>query len=364
LFAATCAFYHYFNPIISTTNATLSSSLKYKLPFPDNTFNFVRLANLNLCVPYAKWTRLLREVRRVLAPHGRLEFIEDVAWFPYGKPPTSSTHLSARRCSSGPRSGFDDDGDDNISNNRHNAKAQDKESLDEGIDMTEYPDPVLEWNDRKASSERLEEVFESMIENKYKMYPRPARHMPLMLKLVFGETGFDHVTTKQLFLASQQGPTSPIEPETDSDKSSFASTDSGFASASSLNPPGPKIRWKFGKGKKPEPSSPDEPLPNVHSAKAAAILGLPPQSPPTTLSRVQSPGLFLYPSTFIPLTPSALEMHVCKHMHVLLGCKAALKEYAVRGYLHGPGFNHKRIPADKFEDMIWDYEWLVVNSQC
>lgn len=60
-------------------------SLKYKLPFPDNTFDLVRMANLALCIPYDQWELVLRQVHRVLMPGGRLELIDDDIYFPYGE---------------------------------------------------------------------------------------------------------------------------------------------------------------------------------------------------------------------------------------------------------------------------------------
>ena len=62
-------------------------SINYKLPFPDNTFDFVRMANLVLCIPYDKWEFVLGQVLRVLTPGGRLELIDDQIYFPYGDAP-------------------------------------------------------------------------------------------------------------------------------------------------------------------------------------------------------------------------------------------------------------------------------------
>ncbi|KAJ3485484.1 hypothetical protein NLJ89_g11897 [Agrocybe chaxingu] len=57
--------------------------LRYRLPFLDKSFDFVRMANLVLCVPYEQWDSLLSEVHRVLTDGGRLEFIDDEMLFPY-----------------------------------------------------------------------------------------------------------------------------------------------------------------------------------------------------------------------------------------------------------------------------------------
>jgi len=62
-----------------------SFSVNYKFPFPDDTFDFVRMANLALCIPYDKWEFVLGQVHRVLTPGGRLELIDDDIYFPYGE---------------------------------------------------------------------------------------------------------------------------------------------------------------------------------------------------------------------------------------------------------------------------------------
>lgn len=67
----------------------------------------------------------------------------------------------------------------------------------------------------------------------------------------------------------------------------------------------------------------------------------------------QSPGLLLWPTTFLPLSPSELEMHACKHVHTLLGCKPALVEF-IEAQVDEHG---ARLVTDEgFRQAIWDYE--------
>jgi hypothetical protein len=125
------------------------------------------------------------------------------------------------------------------------------------------------------------------------------------------------------------------------------------------------------KGKKGDRSSVESvlsPIPEAISPKAAGRLGISasatpapsPRSPrnpitPPPSRTTQSPGLILWPNTLIELGSFALEMHACKHMHSLLGCKAALYEYAQQLYRDADG---KSLLDDAmFDDLIWDYEW-------
>jgi SAM-dependent methyltransferase len=59
--------------------------VRFPLPFPPNTFDLVRMANLSLAIPADSWEFVLTEVNRVLQVSGRLELIDDVIAFPYGK---------------------------------------------------------------------------------------------------------------------------------------------------------------------------------------------------------------------------------------------------------------------------------------
>jgi len=70
-------------------------------------------------------------------------------------------------------------------------------------------------------------------------------------------------------------------------------------------------------------------------------------------SMAQSPGLILWPSTFIPMEPLELEMHACKHMHVLLGCKAALSDF-IQDVKGTDGRAH--ISQVELNDLTWEYE--------
>ncbi|KAF7966001.1 hypothetical protein HWV62_40505 [Athelia sp. TMB] len=93
------------------------------------------------------------------------------------------------------------------------------------------------------------------------------------------------------------------------------------------------------------------------NAKAASRLGVEfsPADPK------QSPGLILWPATFIPMEASELEMHACKHMHALLGCKAALLDYieTIKDEQDQPYMSR-----EEFDDLIWDYECFRRKRLC
>jgi len=88
-------------------------------------------------------------------------------------------------------------------------------------------------------------------------------------------------------------------------------------------------------------------------AAAATVASMPQQPHASPSSPLQSPGLFVWPSTFIPVTPVELEMHANKYVHTLLGCKPALAEF-IAHFTDGDGTRF--VDEDEFHDIVWQYE--------
>ncbi|KAF5392427.1 hypothetical protein D9757_002296 [Collybiopsis confluens] len=74
--------------------------VRYPLPFPRDSFDLVRIANLSLAIPADRWDYVLSEVYRVLRAGGRIELIDDSIYFPYGKqqPSTSYPRMRSNTC--------------------------------------------------------------------------------------------------------------------------------------------------------------------------------------------------------------------------------------------------------------------------
>ena len=138
-----------------------------------------------------------------------------------------------------------------------------------------------------------------------------------------------------------------------------------------------KLGISFGSSIKEAPSTPPPPLQpdqsqaRILSAKAAGRLGISysdlaaatvasthqqPSVCPSPSSPLQSPGLLVWPSTFIPLTPVEVEMHANKYVHTLLGCKPALAEF-ISQFTDEDGTRF--VDDDEFHEVMWKYEWYV-----
>ena len=82
------------------------------------------------------------------------------------------------------------------------------------------------------------------------------------------------------------------------------------------------------------------------------------EAPSTTPGPVQHPGLLIWPDTYVPMSAGELEMHACKYIQTLLGCRPALEEFVAK-FVDDRG--DRFIGEEEFRDEIWDYEWYVLN---
>jgi hypothetical protein len=317
------------------------------------------MANLSLAIPYDSWSLVIKEVRRVLTPGGRLEFIDDQIFFPYEKPPPSSSPLTiVPKRSSMVNLKASSSTSDCILN-------QERGSNDV-VRKPDLPCPEAEWEERAANSRALESMFQRMLEKNFRIHSRPADFTQNLLQTVFGRENANKSHTFHIAL-------SPAD--VDSDATAFESP-----SSTSKKTWMPSIDWDR-KEKKREVGTetsheawvPASKIPETISAKAAERLGISIPSPDAASSthlgittdlsvsrpaRVQSPGVILYPSTFIPMSPTELEMHACRHMHVLLGCKSALEKFL----FSFKGEDGKPLVGEsELEDILWDYQWCLIT---
>ncbi|KAI0720115.1 hypothetical protein C8T65DRAFT_706094 [Cerioporus squamosus] len=379
--------------------------VKYALPFPDNSFDLVRMANLTLCIPMSRWKFVLTQVRRVLKPGGRLELIDDDLFFPSVLPRTardsppspqkhqwkrtasaSSTSTSSRSsslCRSLSNKQLPDVPSPHGSPDRKGSKGHARKPSD------------VEFSTNATISRHVETIFENMLVNKYGISPHPHQFLEQVLHDVFGLECARQTQKLELAVPSReltesceaQGlglginmnsastishghskrasedekksswmyidwekkekrsrPSSPVPIAISLPNSSPASTYSGRSSEDSvrsmdlkLDPQllslTPKARQLlFGEGE------------NVNGGKTPSWRATGPYQPP---------GLVLLPSTLIPFSPMELEMHACKHMNTVLGCKYALGKY-VAGQKDQDG--QPLLSEREVDDYLWDYE--------
>ena len=452
--------------------------MAFDLPFPDNSFDYVRMANLVLCIPYEKWDYVLAQVRRVLTVNGKVELIDDQIFFPYGTAPKSSS-WSQDMSDTSDDSDFDEDrqtlqgsGSDagstlhansEPSSSSCNSEEKPKQIVESPtlrpIASYKPPTPVkglgspclypgaafdtesrhITWHSQATTSRELESIFEIMLKQKYKIFPRPSDFVMNRMKCVFGNEAAGKTRSYHIKLApidsadagSEQGADdgegtknhfdgfsmkkawmsvdrekaqkkekklkrnkeiSTADTSTGSGNSSERSSLEDSISVSSTFIPTPvplststKAAGRLGiafTSPKEKPPSPPVPSPSppplsdqteapILSAKAADRLGISysdlaaatvvsthqqPGASSSLSCPLQSPGLIVWPSTFIPLVPTELEMHANKYVHTLLGCKPALAEFVAQ-FVDENGARF--VNDDEFHDIMWTYEWYV-----
>ncbi|KAJ7236439.1 hypothetical protein B0H12DRAFT_1075844 [Mycena haematopus] len=337
--------------------------VKQPLPFPDGSFQFVRMASLALCIPHEKWEFVLDQVWRVLAVGGRLEFIDDHIFFPYGTPP----QLNPQRAQSPPvptldtmipspafsrmsladvvnpnsssGSSINDDADsqiydlwgveeepedeegaysdtDTVASGRTRGtpvpptrSSSRSTSRSASSSLRPTPDPEA-WHVQAAAARELEALFEHMMNVKFGIHLRPAEFVGEMLMRVFG--GVKEMTSLHLTLApSEQGE---------------------------------------GQGGGQRPGSVSGRSRGGRFERAQAAVGTTAGNADDTLGHC--PGLILWPSTFIPMQLAELEAHVSKHMRMLLSCKSALIDYASEIAEQDEG----DIQSEAAMEALWEYQ--------
>ena len=358
---------------------SMSNSVNYDLPFPDDSFDLVRMANLSLCIPFDKWEFVLRQVHRVMAPGGRLEFIDDQTIFPYQPPvPPPSVSSSSLTSLSNSSSCLSDTHEGVLPDSDLIILPEDTTSMFEFPDLLPPYDLYATWKSEAATSRDLEATFERMLV-KSGIHPKPYKFISDTLKKVFGQDRARKLTSMHLSLA----PTDGLDGNSDSDVVSSTGDNSGPSVPGKWpwitiewdvkEEKNKRVRKKLRKKEKKEwkalrleEGGSDDNLSNLSlrsffeglSFKGDNVKGDDSKDessvntvPPPT--RVQSQGLIVWPSTFIPFEPTELEMHVCKHMHVLLGCKPALAEFIAEFTDEDGG---RLVDEAEFNDVIWQYE--------
>ncbi|GLB43494.1 putative ubiE/COQ5 methyltransferase family protein [Lyophyllum shimeji] len=321
--------------------------LRCPWPFPDKSFDLVRMANLSLCIPYDKWEPLLAEVHRVLTIDGRLELIDDQIFFPYrpqpaSRPaslclPTFDPPILDKGCSFFQT---DDDGEEeendaasvksqstligdgdtlaplqkigkalSISNpDASNSPMLTLQALDDlktpnsaaTIKPADVPRPS-EWTLEANACRDLEIVFENMLLKKYRVHARPSKFIPDVMQHVFGNG--EKLRTYHLKLApkgaaveygstsgmgSSEGHEREEQPGSESKKVNHGIAKSWLKS--DVDKEEKKRLRKLNKASTPTMDSsflsPDTRIPEGLNAKAAGRLGIREHTIPKAVSRI------------------------------------------------------------------------------
>ncbi|KAI8990596.1 hypothetical protein BD414DRAFT_535882 [Trametes punicea] len=373
--------------------------VKYELPFPDDTFDLVRMANLTLCIPMNRWRFVLTQVRRVLKPGGRLELIDDDLFFPRIPPhPRSSINAPPKPPPKDPPTPPPKD----VPSAPPKFRTQRAPSATraEGpfipratslsrsasqrypADNSRHPDPSkhrhlrsaseVEYSTDAAVAGHLENIFGHMLVARG-ISPHPHMFLDQMLRDVFGPDCARQTQTLELAVPTREvmegvNGAGAVRERT---QSLPQSDPVGRRSEESEKgrPGWIHIEWdhkdksrRLDKAnmnamrleRRSEDSLPDPHVFDAISPKARQLLfGDDTTQAQRSVGPYQPPGLLLLPSTFIPCSPLELEMHACKNMNTLLGCKYALSTYMTS---QRAADGTPLMVESEVDDYLWDYE--------
>lgn len=347
------------------------------------------MANLTLAIPYSRWYDLIMDIKRVLKPGGRLELIDDHLFFPEVQYPYETV---------------DNTGIPKLSTSTFNGDTMDKvdglrpASLFRSKSLKVRPTPILfnddddvfcdtpttsspprkppttgpfaEFESKARTARNMEKIFESMLQEKYRVHPRPHQFLTDLLRKVFGSNNSRKLQSIQVAV-----PTGDVEVDTsfESEKHHVQRPPEHEKHRGKFSGIGITIEWdkkdkKHSSCDSPEarPSTskdsqntfPIPALPMEMTPKAAKML-LGSTKKPKSTRPYQPSGLIVLPSTFIPCDPEELEMHACKNSNLLLNCRYALGIYLEErmGKDGLPLLSHL-----DFQELMWEYDWCVTIS--
>ncbi|KAH9949383.1 S-adenosyl-L-methionine-dependent methyltransferase [Amylocystis lapponica] len=340
--------------------------VKYALPYPDETFDLVRMANLALCIPQDRWFFVLAQAHRVLKPGGKLEIIDDQLFFPQPQVPVASSPTQRSPTSKEALSLFDSDSDEEevvigIEDSDDPFAPLRPVLADKAVfhrlPRDIRPDPVSHRHRTNVEiTKLLERLFEKMLNDKYQINPRPEEFVEDALHDLFGAEE-DAMKTQEFHLAvPPRGVFEDKHIKAKRPRQSYDSVKQNLGTWLTT------VDWD----EKPKSVRREDNL-NTAGLGGSPVREMRPVTPKaaqllfgdhrTHASRAgvpyQPPGLVLLPTTLLPCAPAELEMHACKHMNVLLGCRHALASFALD---HVDADGVSLVSEEELGEFLWDYD--------
>jgi hypothetical protein len=300
-------------------------------------------------IPRDRWDFVLSEVHRVMTPGGRLELIHDQLCFSSVGPETPISCTFAPASHEPRRNSYIH----NTGNGRCAAK---------GV-TTPYHfrrSPYDDWEAEVRNCSNLERLYLEMLAQRYGVHPQPRAIFVEAIQKQFGNRALVKISNAHVCLPSQdfvERSCAGVLKSTEPKKREFGL--------------GITIDWGQDKRSKtvvkPPPPAPRPPLgsafsltnlPPVLSKKAAKVMGVVQLSPAGT--PYQPPGVVVVRTssesarcsmTFMPMSPTELEVHSSKHAHSVISARRALEA-------HNEELREKGKPSMSHEDLdgaLWQY---------
>ncbi|KAI9460475.1 hypothetical protein BJY52DRAFT_1361857 [Lactarius psammicola] len=275
-----------------------------ELPFPDNSFDYVRLNDVVVVIPRGRWDFVLSEAHRVLRPGGRLELIHDQLCYPFVGPETPVRRPTCRLLRYG-------------------------------------KSPYENWEVEMQNCRDLEGLYLEMLAQRYGVHPQPCDALMDTIRTQFGGRAASHV---KVYNAHVCLPSRDFMERSD-------------ASASMRSTQQPKKR-EFGISISIDWSHEKTGKTKNLNKKAASLMGVvqlspagaPYQPPGVVVVRTSSGGV-RRSMTFLPMSPTEIDMHSNKHVHSLLSAKLALEAHVEELQVKGK----PTMSREALDEALWRY---------
>jgi hypothetical protein len=322
----------------------------------------VRLNDAVAVIPGERWDFVLSEIHRVLCPGGRLELIHDQICFSSIGPEIPVT------CT------FTDAAKGKVITMKSISPPESKKS------------PYEDWEAEMRNCSDVERLYLDMLAQKYGIHPLPRAILSDAIRRRFGDEGLINVFDAHVCLPSREFMTQAHASSSPKSgiKSSSKKRDFGISITIDWGneKPSKTIGWQPAPAAAPAPT-PAGPLqqqvpvadgggyvsltslPPVLSKKAASVMGVAQLSPAG--APYQPPGLVVvytsseatwHPMTYLPMSPTELDMHSNKHVHSVLSAKLALEAHIDElGEKGKPSMSHEAL-----DEALWQYALYAVFS--
>lgn len=306
-------------------------------------------------IPGERWDFVLSEIYRVLCPGGRLELIHDQLCFSSIGPetPVSCTFTNAAK---------------GKVTMRNMSPSESKKS------------PYEDWEAEMRNCSDIERLYLDMLAQRYGIHPLPRAILLDAIRRRFGDSGLINVSNAHVCLPSREFMTrthASSSPK-NSIKSSSKKRDFGISITIDWGneKPSKTIRWQPPPAPSPAPAItpqqvpteaehlPLTSLPPVLNKKAASLMGVVQLSPAG--APYQPPGLVVvytsseatgHPMTYLPMSPTELDMHSNKHVHSVISAKLALEAHIDE--LRDKG--KSSMSHETLDEALWQYAMYVFS---
>jgi hypothetical protein len=310
----------------------------------------VRLNDAAAVIPGERWDFVLLEIHRVLCPGGRLELIHDQLCFSSIGPETPVSCTFA-----------------DVAKGKVTMRPPESKKS-----------PYEDWEAEMRNCNDIERLYLDMLAQRYGIHPLPRAILLDAIRRRFGDEGLINVSNAHVCLPSREFMTQTHASSSPKNCIKSSSKKRDFGISITIDWGNEKPSKTIGWLPPPAPAVPPQQvpapavaadyvstsLPPVLSKKAASLMGVvqlspagAPYQPPGLVAVYTSSEATWHPMTYLPMSPTELDMHSNKHVHSVISAKLALEAHIDELREKGkPSMSHETL-----DEALWQYAMYVLS---